>query len=131
MGFLLASSRFPNRPRPRRRSRPRFLILGISDFVIKAVIDRADRLVPLACKEVEDENEDEDDWGSRGRELRPHECGCRLYQSDRSIGSALLQDARPFPYRVPACFIPSQIVLVLVVVLVLGLWLEACIKRRP
>ena len=42
----------------------------MSDFVIKAVIDRADRLVPLACKEVEDENddEDEDDWGSR--ELR-------------------------------------------------------------
>ena len=41
--------------------------------MIKAVIDRANRLVPLACKEVEDENddEDEDDWGSGGRELRP------------------------------------------------------------
>jgi len=52
------------------------LVLGfgkVCDFVIKAVIDRANRLVPLACKEVEDENDDEveDDWGSRGRELRP------------------------------------------------------------
>ena len=45
----------------------------MSDFVIKAVIDRANRLVPLACKEVEDENDDEleVDWGSGGRELRP------------------------------------------------------------
>ena len=28
-------------------------------------------MIRLTCKEVEDENEDEDDWGSRGRELRP------------------------------------------------------------
>ena len=27
----------------------------------KAVIDRTNRMIPLACKEVEDENDDEDD----------------------------------------------------------------------
>ena len=26
---------------------------------------------PLACKKDENDDEDEDDWGSRGRELRP------------------------------------------------------------
>jgi hypothetical protein len=54
--------RFPNRPRPRRRSRPR--PLGQ---------ERKRGLQPSCCKEVEDENddEDEDDWGSGGRELRP------------------------------------------------------------
>jgi hypothetical protein len=36
-----------------------------------------------------------------------------------------------FRYTVPPSFSPSPIVLVLVVVLVPGLWLEACIKRRP
>ena len=55
----------------------------------KAVIDRANRLVPLACKdkEVENENDDEveDDWGSGGRELKTHDCGYRLYQSDRNL----------------------------------------------
>jgi hypothetical protein len=63
--------------------------------------------------------------GKQRRGTKTHDCGYRLSQSDRSIGSALLQDARAFPHRVPACFLPSQIVLVLVVVLVLGLWFEA------
>ena len=78
----------------------------------------------LWCKEVEDENDDENenDWGSGGGE--PSIAGIVCRESDRSIGSALLQDARPFPYRVPACFIPSQIVLVLRRRSVLGLWLE-------
>ena len=68
----------------------------------------------LTCKEVEDENDDEDenDLGSGGRELSP-----RLRVSPVSkrsiIGSALLS------------LLPSPIVLVLVVVLVLSLWLEA------
>ena len=33
----------------------------------KAVIDRTDRLIPLSCMEVEDENDDEDenDWGRK------------------------------------------------------------------
>ena len=35
----------------------------------KALIDRTNRMIRLTCKE--DENDDEDDWGSRGRELRP------------------------------------------------------------
>jgi len=42
----------------------------VSGLVIeKAVIDRTNRLIPLACKKVEDENDDEgeDDWGSGGR----------------------------------------------------------------
>ena len=57
--------------RPRRRSRPRPLVSGL--VIEKAVIDRANRMIPLACKEVEDENDDEDDydWGSGGRQLRP------------------------------------------------------------
>ena len=60
-----------NRPRPRRRSRPRPLV---SDLVIeKVVIDRTNRMIPLACKEVEDENED--DWGRGGRQLRPNIAG--------------------------------------------------------
>jgi hypothetical protein len=63
--------------------------------------------------------------GKQRRGTKTHDCGYRLSQSDRSIGSALRQDARAFPYRVPACFLPSQIVLVLVVVLVLGPWFEA------
>jgi hypothetical protein len=29
------------------------------------------RRLALGCKEVEDENDDENDWGSGGRELRP------------------------------------------------------------
>jgi hypothetical protein len=37
MAFLFASSRFPNRSRPRRRSRPRPLVSGI--VIEKAVID--------------------------------------------------------------------------------------------
>ncbi len=38
----------------------------MESLVEKAVIDRTNRMIPLACKEVEDENddEDEDDWGS-------------------------------------------------------------------
>ena len=33
----------------------------------KAVIDRTDRLIPLSCMEVEDENDDEgeNDWGRK------------------------------------------------------------------
>jgi hypothetical protein len=31
----------------------------------KAVIDRTDRLIPLTCMELEDENDDEDDWGRK------------------------------------------------------------------
>ena len=71
MAFLFASSASPNRPRPRRRFRPRPLVSGL--VIEKAVIDRTNRMIRLACKEVEDENddEDEDDWGSGGRELRP------------------------------------------------------------
>src|SRR5271157_5863461 len=63
---------FPNRSRPRRRSRPRPLVSGL--VIEKAVIDRTNRMIPLPCKEVEDENDDEvkDDWGSGGRELRPN-----------------------------------------------------------
>ena len=53
----------------------------------------------VTCKEVEDEsdNEDEDDLGSGGRELRPSIAGIVCIKSDRSIGSALLQHARAFP----------------------------------
>src|SRR5271166_6512331 len=40
MAFLFASSRFPNRPRPRRRSRPRPLVSGL--VIEKAVIDSRD-----------------------------------------------------------------------------------------
>jgi hypothetical protein len=49
--------------------------LSSSSFVLgnpgvgieKAVIDRTDRLIPLSCMEVEDENDDEDenDWGRK------------------------------------------------------------------
>ena len=38
-----------------------FLIKGMSDLVIKAVIEGANRLLPLTCEEVEDENDDEDE----------------------------------------------------------------------
>jgi hypothetical protein len=31
----------------------------------KAVIDRTDRLIPLTCMEVEDDDEDENDWGRK------------------------------------------------------------------
>jgi hypothetical protein len=60
-----------NSRRPRRRSRLRPLVSGL--VIEKAVIDRTNRMIRLACKEVEDENDDEveDDWGSGGRELRP------------------------------------------------------------
>ena len=73
----------------------------------KAVIDRTDRLIPLSCMEVEDENDDEDenDWGSGGRELRPTILRV-LPVSKRSINR--LQHARAFPYRVPACFLPKS-----------------------
>ena len=58
----------PNRPR--RRSRPRPV-----EFAIKQNILAAGQvsLRSLVGKEIEDENddEDEDDWGSRRRELRP------------------------------------------------------------
>jgi hypothetical protein len=45
------------------------LVLAVG--IEKAVIDRTDRLIPLTCMEVEDENDDEheNDWGSGGREL--------------------------------------------------------------
>src|SRR5271166_2928786 len=42
MAFLFASFRFPNRPRPRRRSRPRPLVSGL--VIEKAVIDRTNRI---------------------------------------------------------------------------------------
>jgi hypothetical protein len=63
MAFLFASSRFPN------RSRPRPLVSGL--VIEKAVIDRTNRIDTARVQEVEDENEDddEDDWGSGGREL--------------------------------------------------------------
>ena len=59
MAFLLASSHFPNRSRPRRRSRPRPLVSGL--VIEKAVIDRTNRMIRFTCKEVEDENDDEDE----------------------------------------------------------------------
>ena len=37
-----------------------------------------------------------------------YDCGYRLSQSDRSIGSALLQQAKAFPYRFPACLLPQS-----------------------
>jgi hypothetical protein len=33
----------------------------MNGFVIKAVIDRTNRMIRLACKGVEDENDDEDE----------------------------------------------------------------------
>ena len=63
MAFLFASSRFPNRPRPRRRSRPRPLCTrAVWGDPIDYGFDHN--------RKNEDENDDEDDWGSRGRELR-------------------------------------------------------------
>jgi hypothetical protein len=53
-----------SRPYSRRsRSRPLVRAVGIE----KAVIDRTDRLIPVTCMEVEDENDDEDenDWGRK------------------------------------------------------------------
>jgi hypothetical protein len=52
----------------------------------------------------------------RGRErlgkgrtgTKTHDCGYRLDQSDRSIGSALLQHARAFPYRVLLASFPNR-----------------------
>jgi hypothetical protein len=43
----------------------------------KTTIDRTKRLISLTCMEVEDENDDEDenDWGSSGRKLRPKIAG--------------------------------------------------------
>jgi hypothetical protein len=40
----------------------------------KAVIDRTDRLIPLTCMEVEDENDDEDenDWGRKEASRKSH-----------------------------------------------------------
>jgi hypothetical protein len=69
--FLLAS--FPNRPRPRRRSRPRPLVPGKSGFGTKKPQSTEPTGHPIHVLEVEDENDDEDenDWGSGGRELRP------------------------------------------------------------
>jgi hypothetical protein len=40
--------------------------------------------IPLACKEVEDENDDEDDWGSRG--LRPNIAGIVCIKAIDPIG---------------------------------------------
>jgi len=37
------------------------------------VIDRTDRLIPLTCMEVEDENDDdEDDWGRKEASRKSH-----------------------------------------------------------
>ena len=66
------------------------------------------------CKEVEDE----DDWGSRGRELRLTIAGIVRIKAIDQSGQHCYNPRVAFP----ACFFPSPIVLVLVVVLVLGLW---------
>ena len=58
-------------------------------------------MVRLTCKEVEDENDDEDDWGSRRRELRP-----------------TIDDF----YWMAFLLASSAFLIVLVLVLVLGLW---------
>jgi len=76
----------------------------------------------LTCKEVEDENDDEDenDLEKRRTGTKIHDCGYRLSQSDRSIVLASLQHARAFPYRyLLACFLPQSS---FVLVLVLDLW---------
>src|ERR1700738_605493 len=46
--------------------------------------------------------------GKRRTGTKTHDRGYRLSQSDRSIGSALRQHARAFPYRGPACFSPQS-----------------------
>ena len=78
----------------------------------------------LRCKEVEDENDDEDenDWGSGGRE--PSIAGIVCMKAIDQSGQHCYKTRDHFRYRVPPSFFPSPIVLVLVVVLVLGLWLE-------
>src|SRR5580704_7126977 len=87
--------------------------------------------VPLlrGCKEVEDENDDEDenDWGSGGRE--PSIAGIVCMKAIDQSGQHCYNTRDHFRYRVPPSFFPSPIVLVLVVVLVLGLWL-ACIGHK-
>jgi hypothetical protein len=115
-GFLLAS--FPNRPRPRRRPRP-LVEAWHRDKTVNAgrqpgaqACTRDTHLFAfMNLLEVEDENDDEgrERLGEAEEgELRPHHCGYRLSQSGRSIGSALRQQPRAFPYRVPACFLPQS-----------------------
>ena len=69
-------------------------------------------MIRLTCKEVEDENddEDEDDWGSRGRELRP-----------------TIDDF----YWMAFLLASSAFLIVLVLVLVLGLWVSGLFRNLP
>jgi hypothetical protein len=84
------------------------------------------RLIPLACKEVEDENDDEDesDWGSGGRELRPNIAGIVCIKAIDSlklhVNCMCIEDFYWMAFLFASA--SSLIVHVLVVVLVLGLW---------
>ena len=64
--------------------------------------------------------------GKRRTGTKTHDCGYRLYQSDRSIGSALQQHACGF-----SCLLPSPIVLVVVLVLGLDLFVRSRLEKQP
>ncbi len=76
MAFPLASSRFPNRSRPRRRSRPRPLVSGL--VIEKAVIDRTNRIDTARAQRGRGRERRRGRLGKRRTRTKTQHCGYRL-----------------------------------------------------